>query len=132
MTLLFVDEGKEKISDSAYKQIEDMELILYTNDHTPGLSDDAGDYTEPVGGGYSLKTLAKASWSISTAAGVTSSSYAQQTFSFTADVGDIYGYALTGATSGILYAAERFVDKEPTYNGQTILITPVLRNENKA
>lgn len=131
MTLLFVDEGKEKIWDSAIKQIEDMELILFTNDHVPVVGDDASDYTEPVGGGYALKTLTKASWVIGTAAGVTSASYAQQTFNFTADVGDIYGYAVIGAISGLLYGAERFVSEEPTYNGQTMLITPVLNNENQ-
>lgn len=84
---------------------EDLKLRLYSNDLTPGEADEVGDLTEVTGGGYAEKTLAKASWSAANP-----SVYAEQTWSFSASVGDIYGYYIVGATSGILLWLERFDD----------------------
>lgn len=103
---------------------QDLVLKLYTNNITPAETDTAATYTEATGNGYSAITLTGSSWSISGGSG----SYAQQTFSFTGALGNVYGYFLVQATSGILVAAERFsgAPLNIANNGDQIKITPTI------
>jgi hypothetical protein len=86
---------------------ENLVLRLFTNDITPSESDTAATYTEASGNGYSAITLTGASWTITEGAPSTAS-YAEQTFTFTGALGNVYGYYLTRATSGRIAFAERF------------------------
>jgi hypothetical protein len=83
-------------------------LRLYSNNITPSNTTVLGGITETTAAGYTPITLTGSSWTISTSAGVTTASYAQQTFSFTTGV-SIYGYYVTtqGGSPQLLWA-ERF------------------------
>ena len=103
---------------------ENLVLRLYQNNITPGETDTAGTYTEATFTGYSSITLTGASWSVTGS----TASYAQQTFTSTADQASqsIYGYYMTRVTSLDLVYAERFTDGPYTIvnNGDNIKITP--------
>jgi len=86
---------------------ENLVLRLFTNDVTPSEADTAATYTEAIGSGYSAITLTGASWTI-TEGSPSTASYAEQTFTFTGALGNVYGYYLTRATSGRIAFAERF------------------------
>lgn len=104
---------------------QNLVLKLFTNNYTPIETSVAGDFTEASGNGYAAKTLTGGSWSV-TNADPSAASYAAQTFTFTGNLGNVYGYFLVQATSGILVAAERF-DTAPVNvqnNGDAIVITP--------
>lgn len=100
---------------------EDLVLRLYTNNKTPAETDTAASYTEASGSGYAAKSLAGASWSV---AGSTAS-YAEQTFTFSGALGQVYGYFVTQATSGKLMWAERFSDGPYSIanNGDAVRVT---------
>lgn len=87
----------------------DPVLRLFTNNVTPGEADTAATYTEASGFGYAAVTCAGSSWT-TTAATPSTASFAQQTFTFTGALGNVYGYFFTKTTSGLLLWVERFVD----------------------
>lgn len=106
---------------------ENLELCLYTNNKTPAETDAIGDYTEASGNGYARIALTGASWSVSGTA-PTSIGYAQQTFTFTGALGNVYGYYLRRSGTVDLVLAERFSDGpyNITANGDQIKITPAI------
>jgi hypothetical protein len=106
---------------------QNMVLKLYTNNVTPGPTDTAGTYTEAAGSGYAALTLTGSSWGMS-AGNPTIAAYAQQTWTFTGVVGNIYGYFVVQATSGILMWAEKFSDGPYNIqnNGDQVKVTPTL------
>ena len=84
-------------------------LKLFKNDYTPVEGSVVGDFTEADTAGYSAIALAKADWTIETAAGVTTAQQPQKTFTLTAASVN-YGYYITDiAGTGLLWA-ERFDD----------------------
>lgn len=105
---------------------QNLKLKLYKNNITPGESDTEATYTEANFTGYADVTLTGASWTITPGA-PTLASYAQQTFTSTADqtAQSIYGVFVVQVTSGKLMWAERFAN---TYtianNNDAILYTP--------
>jgi len=104
-----------------------MTLKLYTNNVTPSESDTAGTYTEASGFSYAAKTLTGASWSVpASVAGVTVASYAQQSWTFTGALGNVYGYYIIRADTLVLLGAERFSDGpyNITTSGDIINVTP--------
>lgn len=125
MTLVVPDGGEDIILAYVVNKDspEDLVLRLFTNNITPGESDEVGDYTEASGNGYASIELAGASWTVSGGA-----SYAQQTFTFTGALGDVYGYYMTRKTSGELVWAERFSGApfNIANNGDQIKITPTI------
>lgn len=106
-------------------QSENLVLKLYTNDITPGETDTAGTYTEATGYGYASKSLTGASWTVTPGA-PTEASYAQQTWTFTGALGNVYGYFIIRATTADLVWAERFTNGPYNVqnNGDEIKITP--------
>ena len=104
---------------------ENQVLRLFSNNKTPAETDTAASYTELSGNGYVPKTLTGASWTI-TEGDPTVAAYAQQEFAFTGAAGDVYGYYVTGATSGLLLWAERFDDGPyaVAQAGDAIKVTP--------
>lgn len=106
---------------------QDLVLCLYTNNITPGETDTTATYTEATGFGYANVTLTGASWTLTEGA-PSNAAYAQQTFTFTGALGNVYGYFLKRATSGRIAYAERFSDGPYAIsnNGDQIKITPAI------
>jgi len=128
MSLVLVDGGESLalqylVNKNASPQ--DLVLRLYTNNGTPAEADVVGGYTEASGNGYAAITLTGASWTASGTA-PTQIAYAQQIFTFTGALGNVYGYYLTRASGGELVWAERFSDGPYNIqnNGDQIKITP--------
>jgi len=113
------------------------ELKLFSNNFTPGVGDEAGDYTEVTGGGYSDFTLDKAEFT------VTPGSPAQAIYSdfldfeFTGPTSaptTIYGYFIIDG-AGELIGAERFIPSFVPFvpvNGSLIRVKPQLLLNNLA
>jgi hypothetical protein len=102
-------------------------LRLFTNNITPGKNTVIGDLTEATQAGYSPITLTGTNWTVGTSGGVSSASYPQQIFTFTA-IATVYGYYVTTseATPQLLWV-ERFTVSPyvlPTTDGGQIAITP--------
>lgn len=130
---LVPDVGEVKFLDAMTGRVaaESLTLKLFTSNTTPAEGDTASTYTVAAGGGYADKTLAPASWgAATTATGTTTSTYGIQTWTFTGALtasATIYGYYLVGATSTILYLAERAsASFQPASNGDSYSVTPVL------
>lgn len=129
MALKVPDVGEVKALKTFlnYEAAEDQFLKLYTSDTTPAEGDTTGTYTEAVGGGYSHIALTGGSWSVATAGGVTTASYAQQTFTFTGPLtstASVYGYIVVQQSSGVLLFAERAAAAfTPANNGDTYKVT---------
>lgn len=105
---------------------QDLVLRLYTNNITPAETDTAATYTEASGNGYASVTLTGASWAAPSEGAPSSIGYAQQIFTFTGNLGNVYGYFMTRASSGRIGLAERFSDGpyNVVNNGDQIKITP--------
>jgi len=105
-------------------------LHLYDTDKTPAETDSAATFNaiEVSGGSYNEITLTRNSWTVNEGDADDNSyaTYAQQEFAFTADVGLVYGYYVTEATSDTLLWPEKFDNPEDTYSGKSIFITPRL------
>ena len=127
-TVLVPDVGEVQLLTMALSKatVETQTLKLYKTDVTPAEAHTAASYTEMTGQGYAAKTLARASWSIATATGVTTASYPQQTYTFTGGGPDtIYGYFVIETTSTVILGAEKFATSQVVQNnGDQILITP--------
>jgi hypothetical protein len=107
MALLVPNVAEKELLERALKQIEGSKLHLYANDLTPSEGTVIGAVTAVGVSGYSAITLAAATWTVTTAANITTANYAQQTFSFTT-AGSAYGYYVTNSANTILLWAERF------------------------
>ena len=102
-------------------------MRLYTTNINPSETDTIGTYsaTEPSDVAYTPATLPGAAWTFATVAGVSSASYADQLFSFSASASS-FGYFCTDNTGSSLLWAERF-DAAPfniPSGGGEITITP--------
>jgi hypothetical protein len=129
MSLLVPNQG-ESIALKAllnHTAPQNLVLRLYTNNKTPAETDTEADYTQASGSGYSAITLTGSSWTVTPGA-PTSAAYAQQSFTFTGALGNVYGYYLTQASSGLLVYAERFASAPINIqnNGEKINITPTI------
>jgi hypothetical protein len=107
----------------------DPKLHLYTNNLTPSGSDNKVSYTESAATGYATATLTGSNWTITTNVGVTSATYAQQTFTYSAAEPNIYGYFVTDNTNTILLWAERFTDGPYAIpsGGGSVKVTPTIQ-----
>jgi hypothetical protein len=107
---------------------QNLTLRLFRNNITPADGDNvnASGYTEATFTGYTSIALTGASWAITTAE-PSIASYAQQTFTSTADqTAQLqYGYYVTRADGSLMFA-ERFSDGPYSIasNGQTVKVTP--------
>jgi len=105
-------------------------LKLFVNNVTPDDTFVAASLTEMSTLGYAAKTLTKTSWvSVAGATGqVCTSTYAQQTWTFTAGTAvTVYGYFVTDTTTGLLLWVELFATAKVVQNtGDQIIITPTI------
>lgn len=100
-------------------------LKLYTNNITPSETDTEATYTEAAGFGYASVTLTPAGWTITPGA-PSEAAFAEQTFTFTGALGNVYGYFVVETTSGKIKWAERFTDGPYPINnnGDQVKVTP--------
>jgi len=85
----------------------DVKLHLYANNYTPVEGSLLANFTACSAAGYAVKTLAGASWTVTTTTGTTEAVYAEQTFTFTASQ-VVYGYYVTDSAATSLLWAELF------------------------
>ncbi len=127
MALLVPNQGEQIGLEALVGKTAGQNLVLrlYTSNTTPGETDTEATYTEASGNGYSAITLTAANWTF-TAGNPSNVAYAEQTFTFTGALGNVYGYYFTQVTSGKLVWAERFTGApfNIANNGDQIKITP--------
>ena len=104
---------------------QNQNLRLFSSNTTPAEADVLGTYTEASGNGYSAIALTGSSWSLTTG-DPSFMAYAQQTYTFTGALGNVYGYHVNQTTSTTLMYSERFTDGPYNIvnNGDQIKITP--------
>lgn len=129
MSLLVPNQGEDLALKALLNHTAGQNLVLrlFTNNKTPAETDTEADYTEASGNGYAALTLTGSSW-VFTPGAPSSAAYAQQTFTFSGALGNVYGYYMTQVTSGKLVYAERF--SNGPYNiqnaGDQVKITPAI------
>lgn len=127
MPLLFPTQGRNLALEMIVNKTAPQSLVLklYTNNITPAVGDTEATYTEAAGNGYASIALAGASWGVAAAGSI---AFAQQTFTFTGALGDVYGYFIIQTTSGKLVYAERFsgAPYNIANNGDQIKVTPTV------
>lgn len=133
MALVVPNVGEVALLDMLLKDASpnNQTLKLYTA-VSPAIDEDTeeGDFTEPGGGtGYASKTLTRGSWNAAaTAAGVTSITYAAQTFTFTSGPVTVLGYFVIEATTGTLLWCEAFsASANIPGGGGDITVTPKMQ-----
>lgn len=127
MTLQITTAGKEvvlKYLTGNVSTTEALKLKLFTNNYTPTPSASSLDFTEATGGGYVEKTLTTSAWVFSNGIATCPS----QLWTFTAPVGNVYGFYLVRSTSGDVVAAERFTSGpyNVSNDGDTITVNLAL------
>jgi len=132
MALVVPNQGEQLALDAFTGKTAGQNLVLrlYSSNTTPAETDTEASYTEASGSGYSAITLTAANWT-TTPGAPTETAYAEQTFTFTGALGNVYGYYFTQVTSGKLTWAERFTAAPFAIanNGDQIKITPKLTLE---
>lgn len=132
MTILFPGKGEQTALDYITGRTAStvpLTYKLFCNNITPAYTDTAGTYTEAAGGGYAAIALTGASWSAAAGSGPATTSYAQQTWTFTGPLTtnpNVYGYFAVLTTGGTIMLAEAFAVFTPTANGDNIKLTPTI------
>lgn len=131
MTLLVPNDGEVLALKNFLNHTapQNQKLKLYKSNTTPAETDTASSYTESTFTGYAEIALTGSSWSVSAGA-PSSATYAQQTFSSSADQAseNAYGYFVVQTTSGLIMWAERFAAAPYAIanNGDQIKVTPAI------
>lgn len=132
MTIVVPNVGEGRILNNFLNKVapQDATLKLYTNNVTPAETDTASTYTEATGSGYAAKNLVAANWTVTEGA-PSDGTAAEQTFTFSGALGNVYGYYLVQTSSGILLWAERFSSAPQVIqnDGDQIKITPKITGE---
>ena len=132
MALVVPNQGEQLLLDAFTGKTAGQNLVLrlFTSNTTPAETDTEATYTEATGNGYAAITLTAANWT-TTPGAPTNTAYAEQTFTFTGALGNVYGYYFTQVTSGKLVWAERFTSApfNIANSGDQIKITPQITAE---
>lgn len=125
MAGVLVNQGEERMLTNMCA--ENMTLRLYTNNYTPVEATTEANVTEAAGNGYASKALTGGSWTVTPGA-PSSATYAEQTFTFTGALGNVYGYYITRNTDSKLMVAELFTGGpfNVQNNGDQIKVTPTI------
>lgn len=113
MAIVITNQGECKALEFFVNKTapENLVLKLFKSNTTPAETHTTANYTEADFTGYSALTLTGSSWGSAAAGDPSFIAYSQQTFELLAvETQSIYGYYLVGASSGVLYGAERFTD----------------------
>lgn len=129
MPLVVFNQGEEIALAALLNKTapENLDLVLFKSNTTPGETDTEATYTAADFTGYATIEFTAASWTITPGA-PTEAAYAQQTFTSTAGSQNqpVYGYIIKQRTSGKAILGERFGDGPYTIvnNGDAIKVTP--------
>ena len=105
-------------------QTSNLELRLFTNNIALPNNLTEASFTEPSSGGYAPIELEGTDWTI-TPGSPSQAVYPQQTFSFSAAIGNVYGYWIARVSDGKAILAELFSNPANIAgSGDSILITP--------
>jgi hypothetical protein len=129
MTAVVTNPWQRVLLRLALGAAESQELVLrlFTNDVTPDEDTVRADLAEAEGFGYVPKVLSAGTWML-TEGPPWEAHYPEQTFLFNGPLGDVCGYYITQAKTGILAVAERFRMAYPIRSdGDHIQVAPVLR-----
>ena len=131
MPLVTPNEGELELLDKLLKDAlatdEDYTLKLFGNDYTPDDTSVEASFTESAFTNYAARTLTRANWNAAvTVSNKAETSYGSSPQSWTcgATGGTVYGYYVTGATSGVVLWAERFATSRVLANGDVLNLTP--------
>jgi hypothetical protein len=130
MALVIFNQGKALIVEAIINKTAPQNLILrlFQNNYTPLAGDTEAQLTEASFTGYAAITLTGSSWGAASVANPAVASFAQQTFTSSADQAtqNLYGYYVTQAASGKAVWAERFSDAPwpISFNGDLAKVTP--------
>jgi hypothetical protein len=130
MALLVPDVGEVCALDDWLSTTtpEAQTLTCYSSNTTPAEGDTAATYTLQTTNGFSALSLVRATWNAaSTAAGTTSKTYPQQTFTASGAGATIYGYVIRKASAGTLLWAEKTFTSGQAFAASDVLrITPYI------
>lgn len=131
MALVTPNGGELELLDKMLKDAlstdENYVLKLYKNDYTPDDNSVEASFTEADFTNYAARTLSRVSWNASvTVSNKAETSYGSGPQSWTcgASGNTVYGYYVTGATSGTVLWAERFSTSRVLADGDVLNITP--------
>ena len=107
---------------------ENLIIRLYANNVTPDENSTEATFIEATGGGYA--SIGLSTWSVIQGT-PSQAEHTEVTWTFSAAVGNIYGYYVTRQTGGELMWAERFTNGpfDIQTTGDEIKITPRLTLE---
>lgn len=150
MALMVPREGDVQLLNDllAGGSLENWSLRLFNSNITPAETDTAATYTahETAFTGYAAKTLTRTigsstwntpvsqapsgapAWSSRTQVGHSQYGSSPQSWTCSGTGDTIYGYFITGVTSGKLILAEAFASSRTLANGDSLSITPVFEN----
>ena len=108
-----------------------LTLRLFVNNHTPTVTDTAGNYTECTLAGYAAVALTPGNWSGSTSAGLATYTYPALIFTFSAYAGGstIYGYYLQDADGNVILADLLSPAFAVPAGGGSVAITPTYEDQ---
>lgn len=114
--------------------LHDVSIGLYTNNHTPAVSDGLGSYTLCTLTGYAAVDTTPSSWAGGPAAGVATYTYPAITFNFSAYAGGttIYGVVLYDGSGTAWAAALLDTPYAVPAGGGSLVITPALSTKQCA
>jgi hypothetical protein len=134
MALVTTNLGELQLLDKMLKAAltvdEDYVLHLFKTNVTPDANSAPGSFVEADFTTYVAKTLTRANWNSSvTVAGKAQSSYSSAPLSWTcgASGNTIYGYWISGATSGVCLWAESFATARALASTDVLNITPTIQ-----
>jgi hypothetical protein len=110
MSGVTTDQGELKYLRSAvgvYLNPPSYSMGLFFTNFYPNETTALGSFTEVSGGGYARKVLTPASYTMANG-DPTTATFTTLTWTFSAAVGNIYGYFIVDTVSGLLTVAERF------------------------
>ena len=132
MALLVPNASETRMLENIVGKTTPQNLVvrLYTNNLHPAEGHVAADYTEASGSGYTAQACTPGDWT-TTPDSPSVIVHPQLVFGFTGALGNVYGYFVTEATSGLLKWAERFPSApyDVQNNGDEIKVTPRLTLE---
>ncbi len=131
--IVFPSEGDRNVAEIVLNKSTSPDLLikLFTNEKTSiDKTDTVASFTELTGCGYQAKTLVHGNWIISTEDGKTTSEYAEQLWTLTQPVQQIFvrGYfiVLSSDPTKIFYADKLPYPVPIQYAGDKVAIKPVI------
>jgi hypothetical protein len=134
ITLTLANAGLDRMAQMVLNKggvLGNITLKLYKNNHAPLVTDTPAAFTEPTAAGYASVALAGASWTGSTAAGLSDYTYPATVFTFTNNGGGetIFGCFFVDTAGNLLMAGLLDTAFVIPVGGGTVTINPEWQNK---